>query len=77
MKLSDFLAALTTMNMQIVLTDLDTGAEIVSMKAAGYANLDDTLENRQVMQWAVTNATTLKVTLGDTVQAVDPSNSNP
>lgn len=72
MKLSDFLAALTTTNMQIVLTDLDTGAEIVSMKAAGYANLDDTLENRQVMQWAVTNATTLKVTLGDTVQATNP-----
>lgn len=64
MKLKDFLEALTTENVQIVLTDLDTGSVIADMKVAGFASLDDTIENRQVMQWSINSATSIKAILG-------------
>jgi len=67
MKLVDFLEALTTTNVQVTLTDLDTGAEIVSLKVAGFSSLDDTIESRQVMQWSITSATAIKVVLGDVI----------
>ena len=63
MTLHDFLATLTTPNAQVTLLDLDSGAEIVSMKASGYEHLDDALENREVRQWAIASATSVKITL--------------
>ena len=65
MKLDEFLAALKTPNVQVVLVDLSSSAEIITLKAAGYASLDDTIENREVKQWEIIGATSLKVTLGD------------
>lgn len=67
MKLSDFLAPLATTNTIISLIDLDTKAEIVSFKAAGYANLDDTIESRKVEQWSIVNAANIRVVLGEVI----------
>lgn len=63
MKLSDILSVLTTPNVTVVVKDLTSGAEIVSMKASGYANLEDTLENRTVAQWQIVSATQIVVVL--------------
>ena len=63
MKLSDILSTLTTPNVTVTVKDLTSGAEIVSLKASGYANLDDTLENRTVAQWQITSATQIIVLL--------------
>ena len=63
MKLSDILSTLTTANVTVVVKDLTSGAEIVSMKASGYANLDDTLENRVVAQWQIASATQIVILL--------------
>ena len=65
MKLSEFLASLTSNNVQVTLTDLNTNTEIITMKASGYASLDDAIENREVMQWSITSASAVKVVLGD------------
>jgi len=67
MKLSEFLAALKTPNVQVSIVDLASSTEIVTLKAAGYASLDDTIENREVVQWEVSGATSLKVMLGTAV----------
>jgi len=82
MKLKEFLEALTTSNVQVTLCELDTGAEIVTIKAAGFASLDDTIENRKVMQWMIQSATAVKVVLGEvltstTTDPVDPDPSTP
>lgn len=63
MKLSDILSVLTTPNVTVVVKDLTSGAEIVSMKASGYTNLDDTLENRTVAQWQIVSATQIVIVL--------------
>jgi len=63
MKLSDILSVLTTPNVTVTVKDLTSGAEIVSMKASGYANLEDTLENRTVAQWQITSATQIVIVL--------------
>ena len=63
MKLSDILGALTTANVTVTVKDLSTGAEIVSMKASGYENLDNTLENRTVAQWEIVSATSIVILL--------------
>ena len=65
MKLSEFLASLTSTNVQVTLTDLNTNTEIITLKASGYASLDDSIENREVMQWSITSASAVKVVLGD------------
>ena len=67
MKLSEFLSTLTSSNVQVTLTDLNTNAEIITLKASGYASLDDSIENREVMQWSITSASAVKVVLGDTL----------
>jgi len=67
MKLKDFLAGLTSTNIQVTLTDLNSGNEIVTFKASGYASLDDTIEDREVKQWSIASVTTIKVVLGDVV----------
>ena len=63
MKLSDILSVLTTPNVTVTVKDLTSGAEIVSMKASGYANLDNTLENRTVAQWEIASATSIVILL--------------
>ena len=63
MKLSDILSVLTTPNVTVVVKDVTSGAEIVSMKASGYTNLDDTLENRTVAQWQIASATQIVIML--------------
>lgn len=63
MKLSDILSVLTTPNVTVVVKDLTSGAEIVSFKASGYANLEDTLENRTVAQWQIVSATSIVIVL--------------
>lgn len=63
MKLSDILSVLTTPNVTVVVKDLTSGNEIVSMKASGYANLEDTLENRTVAQWQIVSATQIVIVL--------------
>ena len=65
MKLSDILSTLTTANVTVVVKDLTSGAEIVSMKVSGYANLDDTLENRTVAQWQIASATQIVILLNE------------
>ena len=67
MKLGEFLAGLTTPNVLVVLTDLNSGNEIITLKAAGYESLDDSVENREVKQWSISNASTVKVVLGETL----------
>lgn len=69
MKLSQFLSKLTTNNVQVTLVDMETDATIADMKASGYTALDDTIENREVMQWSLISATHVKIVLGDTVSA--------
>lgn len=63
MKLSDILSVLTTQNVTVVLKDVTSGAEILSFKASGYANLDDTLEARTVAQWQIISATQIVIML--------------
>ena len=63
MKLSDILSVLTTPNVTVVVKDLASGNEIVSMKASGYTNLEDTLENRTVAQWQIASATQIVIVL--------------
>ena len=66
MRLSEFLAGLTTPNVQLTLVDLNTSAEIASLKASGYACLDDAIEAREVKQWSITSATAIKAVIGNT-----------
>jgi len=63
MTLSGILSTLTTSNVTVTVKDLTSGTEIVSMKASGYANLDDTLEARTVAQWQIESATKIVVLL--------------
>ena len=75
MKLNDFLEALTTANVQVTLCELDSGAEIATIKVEGFASLDDTIENRQVMQWSMQSGTAIKVILGEVL--TDSTNTDP
>lgn len=63
MKLSDILSTLTTANVTVVLKDVTSGNEIMSFKASGYSNLEDTLENRTVAQWQIASATQIVILL--------------
>lgn len=65
MKLSQFLSVLVGGNVQITLLDMETGKEIITLKAAGYEHLDDTIEAREVKQWEIVSTTSLKITLGE------------
>jgi len=65
MNLNEFLSTLTSSNVQVTLMDLDTNAEIITLKASGYESLDDAIENREVKQWSITSASTVKVVLGE------------
>jgi hypothetical protein len=67
MKLSQLLSTLTSTNITVSIADLDSGAEIANMKASGYASLDDTIENREVKQWMILSASSIKIIVGDII----------
>lgn len=59
MTVAQFLSTLTAPGVNVTLKDLDTGDEIVTIKAAGYASLDDTVEAKVIKQWYFTNTSAL------------------
>lgn len=63
MTLQQFLSALITPNVTVTLTDLNTGTEIASLKAATFSCLDDAIEAREVKQWTISSATAIRVVL--------------
>ena len=67
MKLSQFISTLTSTDVQMKLLDMESGAEIATMKVSGYASLDNTIENREVKQWAINSTTSITITLGDVI----------
>lgn len=53
MTLAQFLEPLQTTNANLIIKDFTSGNELVSMKAAGYTNLDTNIENGEVKSWQV------------------------
>lgn len=64
MKLSDFLAALKSPNVQVVVTDLQD-TEICKIFASSYTALDETVSERTVNRWTIKSATLLEIVLND------------
>lgn len=65
MKLSDFLAALKSPNVQVVVTDLQD-TEICKIFASSYTALDESVSERTVNRWTIKSATLLEIVLNDT-----------
>lgn len=63
MTLQEFLSTLTTTGVMVDLADLDSGSIIATLRADSYAVLEDTIEAREVRQWAILSPTHIKVTL--------------
>jgi len=64
MTLKQFLETLvSTKDMDVTLTDLDSGNEIVTFKASGFESLDDAIEAREVKQWSIISLTHVKAVL--------------
>lgn len=53
MTLAQFLEPLSTTNANLIVKDFTSGNEIVNMKAAGYTNLDSSIEGGEVKSWQV------------------------
>ena len=53
MTLTQFLEPLQTTNATLILKDFTSGNEIINMKAAGYTNLDESLETSEVKSWQI------------------------
>lgn len=64
MKLSDFLAALKSPNVQVVVTDLQD-TEICKIFASSYTALDESVSERTVNRWTIKTATLLEIVLND------------
>lgn len=64
MKLSVFLAALKSPNVQVVVTDLQD-TEICKIFASSYTALDETVSERTVNRWTIKTATLLEIVLND------------
>lgn len=64
MKLSDFLAALKSPNVQVVVTDLQD-TEICKIFASSYTALDETVSERTVNRWTIKSATNIEIVLND------------
>lgn len=64
MKLSDFLSALKSPNVQVVVTDLQD-TEICKIFASSYTALDETVSERTVNRWTIKSATLLEIVLND------------
>ena len=71
MTLSEFLSTLTTANVTATVKDVTSGTELISLKASGYANLDDTIESRTIAQWQITGSTQIVVLLNSTEEVTD------
>lgn len=67
MTLNELLSKLTTTNVNVIIKDVKSGNEIITLKASGYASLDDTLEARTVAQWSVVSASQIIVLLNEAV----------
>lgn len=72
MTASEFLSTLTNKDAEVTLVDNDTEEVVVSLKAGGYASLDDTLESRAIKKWTVKNSSEITAVLGDAV-TTEPS----
>lgn len=66
MKLSDFLAALKSPNVQVVVTDLQD-VEICKIYATSYTALDESVADRTVNRWTINSATNIGIVLNDAV----------
>lgn len=75
MNLRQFLSTLTTPNVQVKLVDADTDKDMLTFFAAGYENLDDTIETRPVKFWSIISTTSIKVILSPAV--VDNTTTTP
>lgn len=64
MKLSDFLSALKTDNVQVVVTDLQ-GVEVCKIYASSYVALDQDIKDRTVNRWIIKTATLIEIVLND------------
>ena len=64
MKLSDFLAALKSPNVQVVVTDLQD-TEICKIFASSYTALDESVSERTINRWTIKSATLLEIVLND------------
>ena len=66
MKLSDFLAALKSPNVQVVVTDLQD-VEICKIYATSYTALDESVSDRTVNRWTINSATNIGIVLNDAI----------
>lgn len=64
MKLSDFLAALKSPNVQVVVTDLQD-IEICKIFATSYTALDESVSERTINRWTINSATNIGIVLND------------
>lgn len=76
MDLTKLLGTLTNDGMQVILYDLNTNKKIVTIDTSGYDALDDTIQAREVKQWAILNTSTLKVVLGDVIEDTQTDSSS-
>ncbi|WP_406543900.1 hypothetical protein [Pseudobutyrivibrio sp.] len=65
MTLSEFLAALKSPNVQVVVTDLQD-VEICKIFASSYTALDESVSERTINRWTIKSATLLEIVLNDT-----------
>lgn len=71
MTLGDFLSVLTTNNVTVIIKDVTSGSELISLKASGYANLDNAIENRTIAQWQIVGSTQIVVLLNSVEEVSD------
>lgn len=64
MKLSDFLSALKSDNVQVVVLDLQ-GTEVCKIYASSYTALDQDIKDRTVNRWTIKSATSIEIVLND------------
>ena len=64
MKLSDFLAALKTANVQVVVNDLQDN-EVCKISANSYAALDESVKDRTINRWNINGASAISIVLND------------
>ena len=79
MSIKDFLSALKTKNVNVIVYDRNEDV-ICKIDASGYAALDDTLENdRPIVKWNINGASSLSITVDDvTNNTPDPEpDTNP
>lgn len=63
MKIQEMLSTLTTKEVEVTLIDAETEEDIVTLKAGGYASLEDSIEDRTVKKWRIVSANSIRVML--------------